>query len=343
MTHDASSTTAPVQPTRIKEIVVSATVSPRASSTFVARLRGVPTIIYVLVALATLMSFIAPNFLTARNMVSILDQNAPLMLLAMGTTFVILAGGFDLSNGQILSVVGVTSASVALTTGTAVLGLITGIAVAIGLGAVNGILVGTLKVNSFLATLASGFVMGGLALLITQGFSVDLSSDETFRWLGSSNYGGLSTSVWLCLAVFIVLTYLLHFTPFGRKVLSVGSNARAARLSGISTARITLLVYVIGGFAAALAGLVLVTRTGVGNVYGQASGITLSAIAAVVIGGTSILGGRGSVWRTVAGVLLLALLQNAFNLLNIQPYWQQIASGAIIILALLANSGRLRR
>lgn len=302
--------------------------------------RRVPAIVWVLGVLIVVMSFIAPNFLSMRNLLSILDQNAPLLLLAMGTTFVIIAGGFDLSNGQILSVVGVFAASVTSMSGSALIGIIAALCAGAILGIANGLLVGVLKVNSFLATLASGFVMGGLALLITQGFSVDLSGDEAFRWLGSSNYLGVNTSIWLCLLVLICLTYVLNFTPLGRKIYSTGSNPRAARLSGISVPKIMVIVYAIGGLTAAFAGLILVTRTGVGNVYAQASAITLNAIAAVVIGGTSIRGGRGAVWRSVAGVLLLALLQNAFNLLNIQPYWQQIASGGIIILALLANTGR---
>jgi ribose transport system permease protein len=131
---------------------------------------------------------------------------------------------------------------------------------------------------------------------------------------------------------------LLTKTVIGRQVYAVGSNPEAARLSGVSIPRVMVFVFVIGGLAAALAGLIVVTRTGAGSTYGPANTLTLNAIAAVVIGGTSIVGGRGAIWRTVFGVLLLALLQNAFNLLDFKPFWQQIVSGLVILVAIIVNT-----
>jgi ribose transport system permease protein len=297
--------------------------------------RGIVPVIVILFIALTLF---APNFFSTANFLNILDQNAPLMLVAMGTTFVIIAGGFDLSSGQILSLCGVLGAKFALVFQNPLLGVVLAILVGIPVGMVNGLLVGRLRVNSFLATLATGFVMGGLALAVTQGFSLDLSSSANFGLLGAGRVGSIPNSVILCVVAFAVLGVVLARTVFGRHVLAVGSNPESARLSGVPVERIRVAVFSIGGLLAAMGGLVVVTRTGVGNVYGSANSITLSAIAAVVIGGTSIRGGRGAIWRTVLGVLLLALLQNAFNLMSIQPYWQQIVSGLIILGAVILNT-----
>jgi ribose/xylose/arabinose/galactoside ABC-type transport system permease subunit len=192
--------------------------------------------------------------------------------------------------------------------------------------------------NSFLATLAMGLVIGGVALFVTAGYSFDLSDNDTFRFLGSARYGIVPVSVIATAAIFVILSFVLSYSVFGRQVYAVGSNPEAARLSGISVSRVRIIVYALGGLAAGFSGMILTTRTGVGSVFTDASTMTLNAIAAVVIGGTSISGGRGAVWRTVSGGILLALTRNAFNLLDFQPYWQQVVSGLIIIVAVLANT-----
>jgi ribose transport system permease protein len=283
---------------------------------------------------------IAPNFASFRNIFNVLDQNAPLMLAAMGTTFVIIAGGFDLSSGQIVSLSGVVGAKIAVMTDNPVLGVVAGIIAGAPAGLVNGVLVGRFRMNSFLATLATGLVFSGAALFVTSGFSFDLSDNREFRFLGSTRFGLVPVSVILAGVTFVVLSVALSFTVFGRRVFAVGSNPEAARLSGLSVDRVRLVVYAIGGLTAGLAGMILTTRTGVGNVYTDAPTLTLNAIAAVVIGGTAISGGFGAIWRTLFGVVLLALTRNALNLLNIQPYWQEIVSGLIIIVAVLANTAK---
>jgi ribose transport system permease protein len=300
-------------------------------------------IIFLVAAFFVLLTAIAPYFASARNIFNVLDQNAPLMLAAMGTTFVIIAGNFDLSSGKIVSICGVVGAKVTLLTGSPLIGVVVGILAGAPAGLVNGVLVGKLRMNSFLATLATGLVFGGLALFVTSGYSFDLSSSRDFRFLGSTRIGLVPLSVIATAATFVVLSVLLDFTVFGRHVFAVGSNPEAARLSGLSVARVRMAVYAIGGITAGFGGLILTTRTGVGNVYTEASTLTLNAIAAVVIGGTAIAGGSGAIWRTVFGVVLLALTGNALNLLNIQPYWQETVSGLIIIVAVLANTAKSHR
>jgi len=303
-------------------------------------------IVILVVLFFLVLMFIAPNFASARNICNVLDQNAPLMLTAMGTTLVIMTGGFDLSSGKILSLAGVVGAKVAVVTGNATLGVLTGILAGVPAGMFNGFLVGRLKMNSFLLTLATGLLFSGLAMFVTAGYSFDLSGDHEFRILGSTRFGIVPLSVIVCFAVFAVLTTLVQYTVVGRHILAVGSNSEAARLSGLPVNRIKLISYATGGLTAAIGGLILTTRTGVGGVFTDASTLALNAIAAVVIGGTAITGGSGAIWRTALGVFLLALTRNALNLLNIPPYWQEAVSGLIIIIALLGSvvgRGRILR
>lgn len=300
----------------------------------------------VLVILALMFVTLAvttDNFLTTRNLMNILDQNAPLMLLALGTTFVILTGAFDLSSGQVMSLTIVLGAQLSYVLSNPVAGLLLALAISIPIGAFNGYIISKFKINSFLTTLASSMIISGLALWVSSGSLVDLSANKSFTFIGTTRlFDVVPLSVVICLVVFLVFTAILRYTKLGRHIYALGANSEAARLSGISAVKVRTIVYVLGALAAAIAGIILASRTGVGRIVTGADAMTLNAIAAVVIGGTSIAGGRGAMWRTVVGVLLLALLQNAFNMIGVPPYWQTIVTGMVIILAVLANatSGR---
>jgi len=301
-------------------------------------------VLLILVLLFVTLSLTTSNFLTARNLMNILDQNAPLMLIALGTTFVILTGAFDLSSGQIMSLTVVLTTQFSFLFANPILGILAAVLVSIPVGAFNGYVISRFRINSFLTTLASSMVISGIALYASSGKLIDLSANQTFTFIGTTRIGGLlPISVIICLVVFVAFTVLLRYTKTGRHIYALGANREAARLSGISEIRIRTLVYVLGAFAAALAGMILASRTGVGRVLTGADAMTLSAIAAVVIGGTSIAGGRGAMWRTLVGVLLLALLQNAFNMMGVPPYWQTIVTGGVIILAVLANATASRK
>jgi len=296
-------------------------------------------VVAILALLFVVLSVSTSNFLTTRNLMNILDQNAPLMLLALGTTFVILTGAFDLSSGQVMSLTIVLGAQLSFVLSNPILGMLLALAVSIPIGALNGYLISRFRINSFLTTLASSLIISGFALWASSGALIDLSTNKTFTFIGTTRlFGVVPVSVVICLVVFVVFTLVLRYTKFGRHVYSLGANAEAPRLSGVSAVRIRTAVYVLGAFAAGIAGLILASRTGVGRIITSADSMTLNAIAAVVIGGTSIAGGRGSMWRTVIGVLLIALLQNAFNMIGVPPYWQTIVTGCVIILAVLANA-----
>lgn len=299
-------------------------------------------IVAVVVLLFLILSIEAEGFFSFTNMMNIIDQNAPLALIALGGTLVIISGAFDLSSGQILSLAGVVGAEIAYSTGDPILGVVAGICLGIPAGVANGLLISYFRINSFLGTLATSLVFAGLALLVGGGFSRDLSANPTFRWLGSHRFGEIPVTVIVVVLVFIALSFVLNRTRLGHYIFAVGSNPEAARLSGISILKVRTAAYAIGGLTAAIGGMILTTRTGVGSVASDANQYTLSAIAIIVVGGTSISGGRGALWRTAIGIALLAFVNNALNLLNVEPYWQEIVTGAIIIIAMLANAAAER-
>ncbi|MGW9628545.1 ABC transporter permease [Microbacterium sp. NPDC055521] len=292
----------------------------------------------VLVALAIL----SPSFFTFGNIVNILNQNSPLVIIAAAGTFVIISGNFDLSTGAIYSVAGVVAAWLAVTTGNVVLALIAGPLIGMLLGAFNGAVITRLRVHSFLATLASSMIFTTIAVLITGGSLITVTTPG-FTALGRNRIGGIFVAVLVMIVVVAILWFVLSRTLFGRYVYAVGGNAEAAELSGIHVDRTRVLVFVISGLAAGTAAAIGVSRIASGQPLAGA-GLELSAIAAVILGGTSIYGGIGAVWRSVAGVFLIALIGNGFDLLNLNPQLKDMVTGFIILAAVgLAAAGRGKR
>lgn len=301
----------------------------------------------IIVAFATLfiiLSITTPAFLTTQNLLNVLNQNAFIGIAACGVTLVIIAGGFDLSNGAIYALTGAVAAWVTVNHDP-LLGFAIGLMIGPLLGVLNGLLVTQIGIHSFLATLATGLAISGGAVAVTGGFLIDASGSETFVWIGRGELiPGLPNPVLLFAIVAGGLGLLLAKTRFGRYVYAVGGNIEAARLSGIRTSRTIVATFVISGMTASIAGLIQVSKSGTGQALpGGAESLPLDAIAAVVIGGTSIKGGQGAVWRTVLGVMLLALITNAFNILNVEPQYRAMFTGAIIVAAVALNSLTARR
>lgn len=280
-------------------------------------------------------------FLSVRNLLNILDQASQLGIIAAAATIVIIAGGFDLSAGANFALAGVVAAVVTNATGSAALGIFAGLLAGLILGLGNGVLVTVLRINTFVATLASGFVIRGLALVLTQGLLITVA-DPGFTWLGRANILGVKATIYVFLAFALVMALLLRRTTFGRNALAVGDNPEAARLAGIRVQSVRIATFGLTGLAAALSGVIAASRiaTGQANV---GEGLELTAIAAVVIGGTSIMGGEGAVWRSFLAVLLLQLLNNGFNILNVPPFYQRILQGLIILFAVAFDALRHRR
>lgn len=292
----------------------------------------------VLISLA----FLSPSFFTFGNIVNILNQNAPLVIIAAAGTFVIISGNFDLSTGAIFGVAGVIAAWIAVTTGNVWIALLAAPIAGIVLGAFNGVVITRLKVHSFLATLASSMIFTTIAVLITGGSLITVTTPG-FSVLGRERVGGVFIAVFVMIVVVAMLWLLLSRTVFGRHVYAVGGNAEAAELSGIHVNRTRVIVFILSGLAAGTAAAIGVSRISSGQPLAGA-GLELAAIAAVILGGTSIYGGVGAVWRSIAGVFLIALIGNGFDLLNLNPQLKDMVTGIIILAAVgLAAAGKTRR
>jgi len=298
------------------------------------------------IGLATLgvfifLTFASPAFLSLRNMHNIFDQSAHIGIVACAHTLAIISGNFDLSSGAIFAMGGCVAAMVA-TSGYPYLGLGLGCLAGFVIGLMNGLIITVLRLHSFIATLASSFMIYGFALVLTDGRLI-VVDDSAFTVLGQGTLFSIRVPIFIFVVFAVFSWVLLSRTKFGRYVYAVGGNPEAARLSGVNVERIQILVFGLTGFAAALAGVITVSRIGQGQAnIGDL--IPLQAIARVVIGGTSILGGQGMVGGTIFGVLLMRLVGNGFNLLNVSPFYQRIFEGAIIFFAVAVETlSRKRR
>jgi len=284
-----------------------------------------------------IISLITPQFLTLSNWTIIITQVSINALLAFGVTFVIITGGIDLSLGSIVAVAGVTSAMLAHTDSYPVLipismGLLAGLL----LGAFNGFIITKSKIAPFIVTLGTMTIGRGLALILSDGRPVSNLSDS-FNYLGSGTFLGIPVLILIFILVFALCSIILNKTILGRYIYAIGGNEQAARASGINIDRVKLSVYSISGLLAGLAGILLASRITTGQPNAGA-GFELDAIAAVVIGGTSTTGGRGSMIGTLIGVLLIGVINNGLDLLNITSYYQQVVMGIIIIGAVVLDS-----
>ena len=291
-------------------------------------------IVVFAVALFAYFSFASPDFLTWQNLLNLVFQNATLGIAACAVTYTIIAGNFDLSLGAIFVLSEVLGAWAAVHWG---VWWVFPVAIGSGLamGLINGLLVTKLRVNAFLATLASALTFGGIAVGVTGGGLLITPASSVFTFLGQNRTAGIQYPVLIFVLVAIVLQLVLAYTVFGRHLYGVGDNRNAARLSGLKVDRIVILTFVITGAACGLSGLLDSSMTGSGSstTSGLGGSLALLAIAGVALGGTSIFGGVGSVWRTVLGVMILAIITNGFDLLAVPDYWQDIVRGILIVIA----------
>lgn len=294
-------------------------------------------IIVIFAALFLALAVIAPNFLTVDNLVNVMRQSSIIGIVAIGMTFVMITAGIDLSVGSVVGLAGLTTAMIATTDSpwSLPLALLGGLLVGLIIGFLNGLAVVWLAIVPFLATLATMAVVRSSALVITNG-EPTTGVNEALQWLGSGFIGPVPVPVLVFLIIALIADYTLSRTRFGRHVYAVGGNEESAQKVGISTRRVLLSVYMISGMLAALAGVVLTARLdGAAPLAGV--GYELQAIAAVVIGGTSLFGGIGTIRGTVLGVLLVSIAMNGLNLMNVSSYYQQGIQGLILVLAVLLN------
>ena len=276
------------------------------------------------------------NFLTEANLQNVLRQNSMLGLVALGMTFVILTGGIDLSVGSLVAVAGVIAALLAGQG--ALVAIVAAIAVTTLLGLTNGLVIAKARIQPFIVTLAMMIAARGLALVVTDETSVRINGVvEGFTWLGRGKIGPLYAPVLIALAAFAIGWIVLKYTRFGRHVYALGDNEEAARLMGLNVGRVTLGVYALSGALAGLAGVILAARLGAGQPT-EAVGWELDAIAAVVVGGTLLTGGKGGVGSTIIGVLLLGVILNIIKAEGLSSWWQLVLRGVFLLFVVIVQN-----
>ncbi|MEO9324826.1 ABC transporter permease [Nocardioides sp. C4-1] len=290
----------------------------------------------VLVALVVLATALYPGFLSPANLRDLLLQNTAVGIVALGMTFVIISGGFDLSVGATYALGATVSAGVALSTGSPVLGILAAVGAGVVCGIANGTLVARIGINPFVATLGSASVISGIAYLYSSSAPF-IVADPNFKILARSSVASIPTPIVVLAVTFVVGGVALAMTRYGRNIYAVGGNHEAGWLSGLRVKDLTASVYVLTGVLAAFAGTIDASRLGVGQADVGAN-IALDAIAIVIVGGTSLRGGEGAVWRTAVGLLIFATLTNLFYSLNLSQNWQLLAKGAIVLVAVGLDS-----
>lgn len=290
-----------------------------------------------LILIVVIISVMSPNFLTLNNLLNVLRQVSINALIAFGMTFVILTGGIDLSVGSILALTGAVTAGFLASGMDPMFAMFLGLILGAILGAINGIIISKGNVAPFIATLATMTIYRGLTLVYTEGRPISgLGDSLSFQLIGKGYFFGIPVPVITMAIAFGVLYFVLKKTTFGRRVYAVGGNEEASRLSGIKVDRIKVYVYALTGTLAALASLILTSRLNsaqptAGNMF------ELDAIAAVVLGGTSLTGGRGWIVGTLIGALIIGVLNNGLNLIGVSSFFQQVVKGAVILVAVLLD------
>jgi len=277
------------------------------------------------------LSILSPSFLKFQNLTNILDQQAGILIVACAGTLVLIAGGIDLSIGAIYGLAGAVSAQIA-TTEPAPVAILGGLGLGLLFGLANGVVVSRFRVNALIATLAMSFVVAGIGAVLTKGNLVVAFDRPEFQVFAATRIAGITSAAWMMMVIVVAVGILLARTTFGRYVYATGANVEAARLGGVRVNGIRVATFALSGTAAAMAGVIDASRV----LSAQASSgqfLTFTVLTGIVVGGTSILGGEGSIRRTVIGCLFVALVANGFNLLGFDPFYQQITLGLILLLA----------
>ena len=310
-----------------------------------------------LFAVLLFFSLMAPNFVSTANLVLVAKHVALNAFLAMGMTFVIITGGIDLSVGSIVGLCGMVAGGlilhgIDLPGGTTVFFnpievILVVLAVGILIGLVNGLLITRLNVAPFIATLGTLYVARGLGLLSSDGATfpnltgkAELGTDG-FEVLGSGRLLGLPISIWILIVVALAAAYIARFTPLGRHIFAVGGNERAARMSGVRVNQVKLFVYMFSGFCAAIVGLIITSELAAAH-PATGESFELNAIAAAVLGGTSMSGGRGTIGGTIIGAFVIGVLSDGLVMMGVSSFWQMVIKGLVIIFAVVIDQAQRR-
>lgn len=297
---------------------------------------------FALILLGAILSLLSPSFLTSDNLLTVLLQSSINAIIAVSATFIIISGGIDLSVGSIVALSTAVMGEMVITRGVnPFVGLLIALTVGLAVGVIHGIVIAKFKINPFIVTLGAMTIWRGVALEFVNGQTI-YGLPDTITWLGQASIGPIPVPVIVTVLVYILAWYLLKRTRVGLYTYAIGGNEKASRLSGINLVRTKIFIYAFGGLLCGLAGIIVAGRiNGTSAVVG--SGYELDAIAAVVIGGTSLAGGRGVIWGTLIGAIIMGVIRNGLNLLNVSPYYQMIIIGLVIIVAVGMDSIRRKR
>lgn len=291
--------------------------------------------VLILLVICIFATILSPSFLSVTNLFNVFKQITVAGVVGCGMTFVILTGGIDLSVGSILGLSGVLAAGVLESTGNTAFAIALALAVGILCGAVNGFFVSFCEIPPFISTLGMMTLLRGCVLVYTKGSPISIKSDA-YKFFGKGAIAGIPVPVVILILLFLLAHYILTQTSFGRSVYAFGGNREAARLSGISTRFTEWMVYTINGLMCGIAGVILTARLGSAQST-SGTGIEMDAIAAVILGGTSLSGGVGFVLPTVVGAMIMGIIDNILTLMNVNPHATNIVKGAVILIAVLVD------
>ncbi|WP_312438602.1 ABC transporter permease subunit [Janthinobacterium sp.] len=316
---------------------------PFNASTLMRRLGMLPVLVVLYLAMYGLTVYFSADgestFMTSTNTMNIFRQVSINIVLASGMTFVILTSGIDLSVGSVLAVSAVAGMLMSLSAQFAGFSIPTFLIVGLLLGALNGVLVALVGLNPFVVTLGTMTALRGAAYLLADGTSVLNTEIPSFEWMGNGSFLAIPWLIWLAALVVIMTWFILRKTTLGLHIYAVGGNIQAARLTGIKVGLVLMFVYTISGLFAGLGGAMSASRLYAAN-GNWGTGYELDAIAAVVLGGTSLMGGVGSVWGTVIGALIIGVMNNGLTILGLSSFWQYVAKGVVIVLAVILDKWR---
>ena len=295
----------------------------------------------ITISLFLILSLTTEGFFTERNIRNLLDQQSTILIAASFMTIVIISGNFDISISAIFVVAPLFALNIENATGNILLSVLGGVGLGVILGSFNALVVTYFKVNSFIATLATSFMFFGFGYLISDR-SLMRPVTDSYQQIARTKFFDITSATWISLVVVIVASILLTRTRFGRNVFATGGNQEAPRLAGINVPQVQAITFILLGAAAALAGIVNSSR----SISAQPSddfSFVFAVLTAVIVGGTSIMGGKGAIWRTVAAAFFLAFMNNGFNLLQVDPLWQRIILGLVIVIAVALDSWSQRK
>jgi ribose transport system permease protein len=289
-------------------------------------------IVFPFLILFVVLTIASSSFATKANLLNILDQQSATLIIAAAGTLVLVSGGIDLSVGSIYGLAGVVAAELALHNMPAGPAILIGLLVGLAAGLINGVVATYFRISALIATLAMSFVLAGIGSLITHGNLLNLFTHQSFSQLTRTSIFTVNSSIWLMVVAVVALGLFLARTTTGRYMYAAGGNPEAARIAGVRVNVVRVISFMLSGAAAGLAGVIDASRVLSAQSQDNSS-LTFTVLAGIVVGGTSILGGEGAVWRTVVGVLFIALIGNGYDLLGLDPLYEQITLGVLMILA----------